>query len=237
MTNEFQLKSIRPKVILEMLEEQFPDENISANFLIPSSKIGSLRLIESALLVSLVKMLDAKVMFEFGTFMGATSVLLASNSHHNSKVYTLDISEEELAKLNEKDSRDSEIRDNFLRDVRIEKSAQCILKTDKLTQNKIVQLLQNSHHFSPREHKLVSICDIIFIDGGHDTETVTVDTNNALDMRSDKGAIIWHDYNSPFYDDVTKLLNSHHLKNEILFIEDTQMAIYWPRLNKYLEKS
>lgn len=230
MSKHNELVSIRPKVLLEMLENAFPEQNVEIKLLMPSSSIGSLRMIESALLVALTKMLDAQTIFEFGTFMGATTLLLAENSSDDTKVFTIDISESELAELASNNGTLAEEKDDYLRDVRISRKAKCIEAADAKVKAKISEILMNSHKFKPSEYGLNDNTDLIFVDGGHDSKTIRIDSENAFTMRSEKGAIIWHDYNSPVFSEVTEFLRQHPLREQIIFIEDTQMAIYWPRL-------
>ena len=88
---------IRPKVLFKLVEDAFPAQNVSFNVLIPTSMIGGLTLLESSILVSLIHLLRPTEFFEFGTYHGATSVLLASNSADHARITTLDLPPAEAA--------------------------------------------------------------------------------------------------------------------------------------------
>lgn len=70
-------------------------------------------------------------------------------------------------------------------------------------------------------------CELIFVDGGHDYETVKSDSQNALKLRCSgaTSAIVWHDYGHPLFPGVTQALNELDLP--ILHVGDTQMCVYF----------
>ena len=61
---------VKPKSIFSLLKE-----NITFKVDTPSIEIGGLTLLESSILVSLLKILKAKYIFEFGTYLGSTTKL------------------------------------------------------------------------------------------------------------------------------------------------------------------
>ena len=226
--------SIKPKAILQLVEKEFKDENVTANVLLPSSDIGSLTLIESAMLVSFIKLLDAKDIFEFGTFLGSTSVLFASNSSPETRLITLDIKDEELESTNmdNSDSVKSVEVDNYLREVRVDKRATYIERSEDCVKYKINEIFCNSHDLDISDYK--QKFDIIFIDGGHGHETIKSDTSKSMEMIKDSGVIVWHDYNSPVFSAVTDYVNSISSKYTIVHILHTQMALLWPKMESAL---
>ncbi len=68
-------------------------------------------------------------------------------------------------------------------------------------------------------------CGLVFVDGGHDYDTVKSDTQNALKLLTPDGAIVWHDYGNILFPDVTRYLQELNLP--ILHVGDTQLAIYF----------
>ena len=79
------MKIIKPKSIFSLL-----NENVTLKVDIPSTEIGGLTLLESSILVSFLKILKAKYIFEFGTYFGSTTKLLSQNTTNNSRVYSID---------------------------------------------------------------------------------------------------------------------------------------------------
>jgi predicted O-methyltransferase YrrM len=221
--------TIRPKVIFSKIENNFPDKNVSFTVNIPTSQLGGLTLLESSILVSFVKLINPTYLFEFGTFMGATSVLLATNTQNSAKVFSLDIDPKELENkeliIDEtKLLSDDKENDNFLRNTFVNYGAQYIKNSDKSIQSKIELILQNSLKLDPVEQEFLKKFDFIFIDGGHEYHIVKKDTENALKMLKQNGIILWHDYNSNIHGDVTKFLNEFCINNTIYHVENTMIA-------------
>ena len=79
------MKIIKPKSIFSLL-----NENVTFKVDIPSTEIGGLTLLESSILVSFLKILKAKYIFEFGTYFGSTTKLLSQNTTNNSRIYSID---------------------------------------------------------------------------------------------------------------------------------------------------
>ncbi|MBL8012699.1 MAG: class I SAM-dependent methyltransferase, partial [Candidatus Omnitrophica bacterium] len=73
--------------------------------------------------------------------------------------------------------------------------------------------------------------DLVFIDGNHSYEFVKSDTENALEMLSEKGVIIWHDYDYIIHKDVFRYLNKLAKTHKIYSIPHTRFAIYGRQLD------
>ena len=73
------LAHIKPKVVFMKIEASDPAP-VSMRINVPSSDIGSVTLLEAAALVSLVKLVKPRKIFEFGTFLGYSTSLLVENS-------------------------------------------------------------------------------------------------------------------------------------------------------------
>lgn len=215
--------TIRPKVLIKILEEQFPDQNVSGTFLMPPSYIGSLTLLESAMLLAFVKLMKPQVVFEFGTFMGHTSVFLAKNIDSNALVYTLDIPENDVG--TEVFNTKAEQVDNLLREQSVSTKAKCIENESDEVKGKIKRILCNSLDYDTESLK--NSVGLVFVDGGHETHIVSSDTMKALEMLTEQGVIIWHDYNSDVFTDVTNYVNNFAQKHTIFHIAHTKMAFMW----------
>jgi predicted O-methyltransferase YrrM len=221
---------IKPIVLIKMVEERVTGENIAGEFLMPPSYIGSLTLLESAMLLAFMKVIRPIKVFEFGTFMGHTSVFLARNIDENGVVYTLDIPCEDVDRKSF-DSKAEEV-DHMLRLQSVEEQAKCIEKERDEIKAKIVRLLCNSLTFSTSE--LTKQCGLIFVDGGHETEIIKSDTQKALEMLSEGGVLVWHDYNSDVFTDVTEFVDAYSVEHSIFHIAHTNMAFMWPGMEAEL---
>jgi hypothetical protein len=67
---------------------------------------------------------------------------------------------------------------------------------------------------------------LVFIDGGHDYQTVASDSQNALKvLDSGPAAIVWHDY-CPQWPGVMQACQELAVELEIYHVEDTSLCIY-----------
>lgn len=219
--------TIKPKIIFKHIEQAFKDQYVIWNVGIPSTEIGGMTLLESSILVSLIKIFKLKNIFEFGTYMGATSILFALNTPCDAKITSLDIdplnfssSDIDLLSIFTNDKSN----DAFLRDNVINYGAKYIKNADQTLQDKITLLFCDSLKFNPSEFNLANSFDLILIDGGHDYETIKKDTENALLMLKDNGIIVWHDYKSYLHTDVTKYIESFSNSYKIYHVENTMIA-------------
>lgn len=131
-------------------------------------------------LTSLARALDAKTIFEIGTYNGLTALALASNLP-SSGVHTLDLypDEEPALPLQQWDHVSLKAADSRVYERRAEAE-------------RIVQHYGDSaaFDFSPFRRR----CDLVYVDGSHSAEYVANDTRAAFDIVSRAGAIVWDDY-------------------------------------------
>jgi len=219
---------IRPKVLFKKIETSFPDDNVMFSVSIPSSAIGGMTLLESSILVTLTKLISPSEFFEFGTYMGATSVLLAVNSSATAKITTVDLEPETVELSDSNDDalilKDDVENDNYLRRMFAEKGSFYIDRADAATKAKIHRMYHDSRTLDPAKSGLSKRFDFIFIDGGHDYETVRIDTENALKMAKDDAVIIWHDYRSKIHGDVTSFVDDFSADHPIIHVQNTMLA-------------
>jgi predicted O-methyltransferase YrrM len=148
-------------------------------------------------LLVIFKYICPKKVLEFGFMNGGTLFHFLKNATPDCVFYTVDISFEKIAP-NVKDELLNNSQINFL----------------KMDSNKLEP--KNIH----------DKFDFIFIDGGHDFETVKKDTENSLLFLSENGVIVWDDFNIDF-DGVYKVINDLFLKGlNIYHIQDTSFAIF-----------
>lgn len=166
---------------------------------------GNISLLETIIIAKLIKHYNPSKLFEIGTFDGRTTLNMAANCSEQAKVYTLDLPKDKLYSTKlpivpvEKKYIDKEI------------SRLKYLGTD--CEKKVVQLYGDSatFDFSP----FFNMIDFMFIDGSHSYEYVLNDSKQALKMlKNGQGLILWHDYNTPFWQGVTRALNELYETSE-----------------------
>ena len=224
------LVQIKPKVIFMKIEADNP-EPVSMKLNVPSSGIGSVTLLEAATLVSLIKLTRPRKIFEFGTFLGYSTALLVENAAHDCTVHSIDLGESHvsakpLAAFSEADiRRDGDINDEYLRGAQGAAGPRYTQSLAAADKSRLHLVQQDSRRFDPAAHGLEGSVDMVFVDGGHDTEIVTIDTANARRMIGDSGVIVWHDFASTIHDDVTKFVRQLAQKEVVVVVQNTMLAM------------
>jgi predicted O-methyltransferase YrrM len=223
------VRGVRPKAIFSMVEQRFPNQNIDFRTIIPPTDIGGATLLEGALLAALIRLRDAQHIFEFGTYKGATALLLAANSAATADIVTLDIENDKLTPLRHRATTSADSRDNdhYLRTVRVAEGAPYIQRAPHDIQRKITQILCDSHALDIDAHLYRGRFDLVFIDGGHDRATIVNDTEKALAMSSANAVIAWHDYGSMVHGDVTEYVDELSHTLPIVNIDASMLAVHW----------
>lgn len=224
------LAQIKPKVVFMKIEASDPAP-VSMKINVPSSDIGSVTLLEASALVSLIKLIKPRKIFEFGTFLGYSTCLLVENSAADCAVYSLDlgdshVSEQPLAAFAAADvRRDGHVNDEYLRGAQGARGPYYTTALSVADQSRLHLLQQDSRTFQPAVHGLEGSVDMVFVDGGHDTETVTIDTANARKMIGDSGVIVFHDFNSTIHGEVTQFVNGLAEHGVVVWIQHTMLAV------------
>ena len=173
-------------------------------------------LLERGILISLIKCLDPGSIFEFGTYLGETTLLLAANS--SARIFTLDFDNNETPEANK--GLDEHERKNL--NTRIQEGAK--FKGTKY-EERIETLTGDStkYDLSPYYSKI----DFVLIDGGHNIDVVENDTKHAFSMltKDKPGCIIWHDYNNPYYQ-ITEFLDHLSIHKPLYHVEETKYVFY-----------
>ena len=172
---------------------------------------------ELAYLALITRNIRPRLVFEIGTFRGRTALNFALNSPPDCVVYTLDLAPEDKLQAKERlYAADADVA---------QKSRPGIDYQGKDVAPKIRQLYGDSTRFdfSPYYGK----GDLIFIDGAHHYEAVYSDTQNALKMLADGGAVVWHDFATyGDYNDVTRAVLDLLPADEVVQIDNSLLAIY-----------
>jgi len=219
-----EVTKIRPKTIFKFIEETSKGP-VNMNFYIPSSEIGSLTTLECSILISLIKIFNPKSIFEFGTFLGYSTSLLLKNSDESCKVFSIDLGNDinasniDYSKILSND----EVNDAYLKIIQSKLGPTYIQQEMAAGNDRLKLLYGNSMEIDTKSLQLYKNMNFVFIDGGHDFETIKSDTNKAYEM-IDSGIIIWHDYSSKIHTDVTEFLNIHCKNRRIFHVENTMLA-------------
>ncbi len=132
-------------------------------------------------LVSIAKQIDARSIFEIGTYNGVTALTLAMNLP-NTVVHTLDLAPDDNPELPVDDGDRSNFCFRSVARVFEAREESC----------RIVQHFGDSakFDFSPFRKQI----DVVYVDGAHTFDYVRNDSAVAFDMASEKSAIVWDDY-------------------------------------------
>ena len=219
---------LRPYKLFTLFEA--PTEERLAQVPLPSRRgLGGISLLETFLLVTAVRIVGAKRIFEFGTFLGSTTFNLALNTPDDAKIFTLDL-DKPSAKGLDQDACDAPLTGIHL-------SAGPNLDFSRSSvRHKIETLFGNSREFdgSPWAGSI----DLAFIDGGHDVPTASADTNNAFKMaRTDRpSCVLWHDYRNKECVALTDYLDGLSENHEIYHVEDTMLCLRFLGPHAHLTK-
>jgi len=175
-------------------------------------------LLDTAILLSLSKLIEPRTYFEFGTFLGIQLLNMAANLPE-CRIYTIDL-DEESAKTAIQDENDRPLTIEHL-------DAKDKLAFVESSFEKRITYLRgdsNAYDFSSLRGQM----DMIYIDGGHDERTLKSDTENAFRMlsRDRIGCIIWHDYANDAYPQVKTYLDELSEGRDIFAVEETWLAFF-----------
>ena len=136
--------------------------------------------------------------FEIGTFDGRTALNLAANVTEDGRVFTLDLPAPEA------DKTALRVAPGDAQFIHKEQSG--VRFAGSRWADRITQLYGDSatFDFAPYESQM----DLVFIDGAHSYDYVKKDTETALRLlKPEWGVILWHDYGSPWWKDLTRAMN------------------------------
>ena len=177
------------------------------------------RILETCVLIALLRHVGATNVFEFGTFRGINTLNLAVNMDPSGQIYALDLDEDSFRTASQHPNDAAITRRHFEWENRL---AFLGTKYDSM----VTRLFGNSRDFdfAPFRSKM----NMVWVDGGHDLETVQSDTQNAFDMmdRSRPGVIAWHDYGNPQYPELTEFLDAVSNEHRLQHVEDTMVG-FW----------
>jgi hypothetical protein len=205
------MKTIRPYQVFQLFDA--PPNDRTAHIQIPPRRgFGNLTLLETFVVIAAIRAVNATRVFEFGTFLGSTALNLAMNLPAGGELFTLDLEAPE----EKPDNEDAAIMQAHF-------AAPSMDFAGSPAANRVRQLYGDSRRFD--FSNLRGTMDFVFIDGGHDFETVATDTENAFKLVRPRAAILWHDYQNSQCPDVTMVLDQR--TEPIFHIGDTMLCAWF----------
>jgi len=176
-------------------------------------------LLDTAILISLARLIQPRNFFEIGTFLGVQTLNMAANIPSVDKIYTMDLGHEDTRSLQQQ-------KEDAVLTVKHLENEKRLAFLGTPHESKIEQIFGNSNTYDfSRFHGQI---DMVYIDGGHDLETLTNDTRNSFAMLSPNRptCVAWHDYGHDFYPQVKTYLDELSVAKKIYHIEDTIMCFH-----------
>jgi len=231
------LKSIRPRALLQLCEDSNLNESPMSTFL-PPSDIGSIRMIEASMLVSLIRLFQPSNFLEFGTYQGYSTSLFSLNSKSQAKIYTVDLPaiDPGTPDINpEEILTNGAANDKFLVKRQFDTGSFYCDSLAKNHRDKIVFVKENSIGLDLDSPHFPGEFDFVFIDGGHDYKTAMSDSLKSISKTSTDGTIVWHDFGTNLHTDVSRVVKDLSKTKPIIYIEGTSLALHSPRLLNLLD--
>jgi predicted O-methyltransferase YrrM len=177
-----------------------------------AGQFGNIQRYEMMVLCAVARHVQAKSLFEFGTFDGLTTWHLAANTGPDGCVWTLDLPLDHPARFRA-------VHDRTVGKIHAVQVGQQWAGTEEA--GRIEQLFGDSLEFdaTPFERRI----DFCFIDASHEYQHVCRDTANALLMVRPGGLIFWHDY-SRWWPGVQRCLDELAAEWPAFCIQETALA-------------
>jgi hypothetical protein len=179
----------------------------SALFGMPQANAGTYLIKEERqVLLALAKHVRAACILEFGVQNGSTAEMLVQGTGAV-KYVGIDLPPGKVPVLEGQRTQMPKV------------PGECMLKYG----DRFTLLLRDSRELTPRDVNCVF--EFVWIDGGHDLETVRHDTQLAEAVMRRPGCIAWHDYNNPETPGVNELLDQvSRDTGRVTLIDGTRIA-------------
>ena len=197
-----------------------PPSERAANVQIPPRRAaGGVTLLETFVMVAALRIVAARRVFEFGTYLGSTTLNLALNVPEGGEVFTLDLNDEQAAAATQ---HPTDIEFTYAH-----VACRALDFVGSPVEDRVKVLSGDSTRFD--FSAWADSIDLSFIDGGHDVPTARSDTENALRMarKERPSCIVWHDYLNRDYPALTECLEQLSRQLNIFHVEDTMMCVWF----------
>ena len=161
---------------------------------------------ESTILSAIIRHMKPHTVFEFGTFTGLTTKIIADLSPKGTVIHTIDLPADEI------------LWEPWIAEV----IGQEFLGRQEY-QGRII-----SHRFSTRRFNFTpfaSSIDLVFVDASHEYEDVVHDSRRAIEIVSDCGVVIWDDY-QPTTLGVVAALNEIAREAKLVRVANSRLVLY-----------
>ena len=177
-----------------------------------SLTLGNLAVQELAMISAISALIRPRLIFEFGTFDGRTTLHLALNTPDETRIMTMDLPMDNAARAVITDDT------HYTQNVQVGH----YFLTEKVG-SRIEQLFCNSMDYDHKHlrHKV----DLVFVDGGHLFEVVKSDSIKALEMVGPGGVALRHD-DSPAHPGVYGHLNDLSSSLPLAKLEGSSFVCY-----------
>lgn len=161
---------------------------------------------ESTILSAIIEFLKPRSIFEFGTFTGSTTRFLAEISAPETDIHTIDLPDGEF------------VWEPWIAEVIGQEFRGIPEYSEKI---KLHRCSTRNFDFSPFYSKI----DLVFVDASHEYEDVLHDSLMALKIVSEKGLIVWDDYQANTYG-VVAALNEIFQKEQLVRVANSRFVLY-----------
>ncbi len=166
---------------------------------------------ERAVIDAIVRLVAPSTSYEFGTFSGSTTVLIADASPSGAVVHTIDVPEEMIV---------GEYLDHGITPDMIGGKI-----GDRPTAGTSIvfhrQLIEDFDFTSLR-----GTVDFVFVDASHDYEDVRADSRRALDLLGPDGVVVWDDYGAGIHPGVTRALDELADDVSLARVASTRLVVH-----------
>jgi predicted O-methyltransferase YrrM len=163
---------------------------------------------ERSVIDAIVRFVQPAVAYEFGTFSGSTTMLIANAAPDGAVVHTIDLPDEVIVGPYADDGITAEMIGERLRNRATTRAA-------------ITSHRQDIGEFDFEPFK--GGVQFIFIDASHDYEDVLRDSQKALEILSADGVIVWDDYMTPKHPGVTMALDELSRELPLVSVTSTRL--------------
>jgi predicted O-methyltransferase YrrM len=209
------LHNVRPHKLFNLVKSSsYLDRTVQ--MILPDQRTPVL--LDTAILLALARLVRARTIFEFGTYLGIQTLNLAANFPEG-RIYTLDLDEASFQGL-QQDANDKPLTQTHME----YQGKLAFLNTPY--EERITRLYGDSNKFDFLG--LTSRIDLIYVDGGHDRITLESDTKNAFKMLSHghAGCIAWHDHGNPTYPQVKEYLEGLSNSKDLFHVEESWTTFF-----------
>lgn len=207
---------IRPYQFFDLVNENRPMERLAQAPIPHRRGGGGLKLLETFILIAAARFIAPAAIFEFGTYRGSTTLALALNTSPATRIFTLDLD----APLAEAHPADASLTQEHF-------ALSALDFSGTPFESRIIRLRGDSRVFDYTPH--LNSIDLVFIDGGHDLETVASDTGNAMRIlaRDRLSCVLWHDYGNADYPGVAKVIEDLARGANLYHVQETMLCAYF----------